>query len=64
MKVSKLNKDSFLIECSRDELNILRNSLNNIPQAVDECEYTTLIGATKENTNNIVDILVDALRLP
>ena len=62
MKVSRTAFDSFVIECSRQELDILRNALNNIPQPVDECEYTTLIGATKESTNKLLDSLVEALR--
>ena len=62
MKVSRSALDSFLIECSRHELDILRNALNNSPQPVDECEYTTLIGATKESTNKLLDSLVEALR--
>jgi hypothetical protein len=61
MKICRSTFDSFLIECNRQELDILRNALNNIPQPVDECEYTTLIGATKESTNKILDTLVEAL---
>lgn len=38
------------------------NALNNIPQAVDEQEYTTLIGASKLETNKILDAIVAALR--
>jgi hypothetical protein len=54
MKVSWSALDSFVIECSRQELDIPRNALNNIPQPVDECEYTTLIGATKEKLTNFL----------
>jgi hypothetical protein len=61
MKVSKKNRDSFVLECSREELIILSNALNNIPQAVDEEEYTTLIGATKTDTDKILDMLIEAL---
>jgi hypothetical protein len=62
MNVSQPAVDSFVIECSRQELDILRNAVNNIPQPVDECEYTTLIGATKESTDKLLDSLVEALR--
>lgn len=61
MKVLKKNSDSFILECSRDELILLSNALNNIPQAVDEEEYTTLIGATKFDTDKIQDMLLEAL---
>lgn len=61
MKVSKKNRDSFVLECSREELILLSNALNNIPQAVDEEEYTALIGATKIDTDKILDILLEVL---
>jgi hypothetical protein len=44
-----------------NELTILSNALNNIPQAVDEQEYTTLISASKSETNKILDTIVTAL---
>lgn len=59
MKLSK-NNDTFVLECNNDELTILVNALNNIPQAVDDCEYTTLIGATKEETDALLAALVKA----
>lgn len=59
MKLSK-NNGTFVLECSNDELTILVNALNNIPQAVDDCEYTTLIGATKEETEALLAALVKA----
>lgn len=61
MKVLKKNSNNFILECSRDELILLSNALNNIPQAVDEKEYTTLIGATKLDTDKILDMLLEAL---
>jgi len=61
MKISKTNESHFNIECSRDELSVLSNALNNIPQAVDEREYTTLIGKTKANVDKILKVLVTSL---
>jgi hypothetical protein len=61
MNISKGKNSDFQIECSRNELIILSNALNNIPQAVDECEYTTLIGASKPETNEVLDAIVAAL---
>ena len=61
MKISKKNSDNYLLECSREELILLSNALNNIPQAVDEEEYPTLIGATKIDTDKILDMLIEAL---
>lgn len=62
MQILKTDSNNFRIECNHGELDILRNALNNIPQAVDECEYTTLIGATKEETDQVLATLVNALR--
>jgi hypothetical protein len=62
MHISKGRNSDFQIECSRDELIILSNALNNIPQAVDECEYTTLIGAAKTEADKVLDAIVAALR--
>ena len=62
MKISKASENSFNVECSREELSVLSNALNNIPQAVDESEYTSLIGETKANVNKILDNLVASLK--
>jgi hypothetical protein len=62
MKISKANENNFNVECSREELSVLSNALNNIPQAVDENEYTSLIGVTKASVNKILDILVASLQ--
>jgi hypothetical protein len=62
MNISKGRNSDFQIECSRDELIVLSNALNNIPQAVDEWEYTTLIGATKTEADKVLDAIVAALR--
>ena len=56
------NKEKFEIDCSRDELVILNNALNNIPQAVGANEFTTLIGATKEEVDAILAKIAKALR--
>jgi hypothetical protein len=61
MNIQKDEDGSFLIKCSQNELAILSNALNNIPQAVDEQEYTTLISASKSETNKILDTIVAAL---
>jgi hypothetical protein len=61
MNILKSENGNFYIECSRDELIILSNALNNIPQAVDEQEYTTLIGASKTDAHKVLDAIVGAL---
>jgi hypothetical protein len=61
MNILREENGNFCLECSHDELIILSNALNNIPQAVDEQEYTTLIGASKAETTNVLDIIVAAL---
>ena len=61
MKITH-NKEKFEIDCSRDELVILNNALNNIPQAVGANEYTTLIGATKDEVEAILAKIGKALR--
>lgn len=61
MKIEALENDEFSLHCSREELAILNNALNNIPEAVDEVEYTTLIGATKEEADALLDIIHAAL---
>ena len=61
MKITRSADGNYSIACTRDELMVLNNALNNIPQAVDEYEYTTLIGATKADTNALLDIISGAL---
>ena len=61
MKITH-NKEKFEIDCSRDELVILNNALNNIPQAVGANEFTTLIGATKDEVDAILAKIGKALR--
>lgn len=61
MKIEMLEQGKFALHCSREELSILNNALNNIPQAVDEVEYTTLIGATKEEANELLATIHAAL---
>ncbi len=53
--------DMFVLECTREELIILNNALNNIPQAVDEQEYTTLIGGEPEEVASLLHIINEAL---
>lgn len=55
------SQDGFLIACSRDELIIMGNALNNIPQAVQDVDYTTLIGATKGDVTVLLERIVAAL---
>ena len=62
MKITTINLNKFCVYCSREELSVLSNALNNIPQAVDESEYTALIGETKVKVNKILDILVASLQ--
>ena len=61
MKITGDN-DRFEIHCSRDELVILNNALNNIPQAVSVDEYTTLIGATRDEVEAVLGKIGKALR--
>ena len=62
MKILKENENNFNVKCSREELSVLSNALNNIPQAVDESEYTSLIGVTKARVTRLLDILVVPLQ--
>lgn len=62
MKIFNSSENKFTIECNEDELTIISNALNNIPQAVDECEYTTLIAGTTEEVDVILRQLAEALK--
>jgi hypothetical protein len=62
MNILQKENGNFFIECNSDELIILSNALNNIPQAVDEQDYTTLIGASKMEVTEILDTIFVALR--
>jgi hypothetical protein len=61
MKIEILEKDRFALNCSREELSVLNNALNNIHQAVDEIDYTTLIGATKGKADEMLALINAAL---
>ena len=62
MKILKVNENNFNIECGREELSVILNALSNIPQVVDESEYTSLIGVQKASVNKILDTLVASLQ--
>lgn len=55
------NGDVFNIVLSRIEMCILNNALNNIPQAVSELDYTTLIGASKSEVTAMLDSIHESL---
>lgn len=61
MKIKKSDNNLFTITCNGDELTILSNALSNIPQAVGDCEYSTLIAGTKEEVDVVLRQLADAL---
>jgi hypothetical protein len=61
MNIQREANGDFNIKCSHDELIIISNALNNIPQAVSENEYTTLIGASKAETKEVLNIVSTAL---
>ena len=61
MKIES-NDGDFKIECSRDELSILSNALNNIPQAVSLHDYGSLIGAQKDQVDKMLGQLVSVLQ--
>jgi hypothetical protein len=64
MNISKKNDDAFSIECNWEELAVLCNALNNIPQAVADSEYSSLIGISKDDTRKIMAMMVKVLRDP
>jgi hypothetical protein len=53
--------DVFGVVLSRVEMSILNNALNNIPQAVSELDYTTLIGASKSEVTAMLDSIHESL---
>jgi hypothetical protein len=55
MKItSSNNHQEFRIECNREELMVLSNAINNIPQAVSDKEYSSLIGVSKAEATKIL----------
>ncbi|MEQ1509643.1 MAG: hypothetical protein ABL909_04480 [Sphingopyxis sp.] len=61
MKISHHDNGRFNLSCTREELAILSNALNNIPQAVSESDYSSLIGASKAEVEKVLDLLCAAL---
>ncbi len=61
MRITAPPAAPFQIECSRDELVILSNAINNLPQSVDEIEHTTLIGATTAEITSVHQVLLNTL---
>lgn len=53
--------ENFSLNCSRDELSVIGNALNNIPQAVSEQDYSSLIGVSKQEANILLDLIVSHL---
>lgn len=60
MKISERD-GGFEVTCSRDELIVINNALNNIPQAVSEPEYGSLIGANKTDVDALLAQINSAL---
>jgi uncharacterized protein YaaW (UPF0174 family) len=60
MKISRLEDSTFHIECDLIEIMILSNSINNLRQEVKEYDYTTLVGATVEEVNDVHQVLIKA----
>jgi hypothetical protein len=60
MKIAQTDS-GYSIKCSREELSVLGNALNNIPQAVSEQDYSSLIGTSKAEVNALLDIIVARL---
>jgi hypothetical protein len=60
MKIVSDN-DVFTMTLSRIEMCILNNALNNIPQAVSQHDYTTLIGASKSEVTTLLDLIHESL---
>jgi hypothetical protein len=60
MKIVSDN-DMFTMTLSRIEMSILNNALNNIPQAVSQHDYTTLIGASKSEVTTMLDSIHESL---
>ncbi len=61
MKIRAGQGDQYQLDCSRDELMILSNSINSLAQAVDAVDHTTLIGATTEEVGAVHAALLDAI---
>lgn len=53
--------DVFTVVLNRVEMCILNNALNNIPQAVSELGYTTVIGASKSEVTAMLDSIHESL---
>ena len=62
MKILKVSENNFNMECSHEELSVILNARSNIPQAVDESEYTSLIGVPKASVNKILGTLAASLQ--
>ncbi len=60
MNIIKKSSDSVVVELNKEELLILNNALNEIcngSYAIDDVEFATLIGATKEEVMKLLDIV-------
>lgn len=62
MRVITGQGDQYRLDCNRDELMILSNSINNLAQSVDAVDHTTLIGATTDEIGAVHAALLDTIR--
>lgn len=60
MKIEKSDESQYTITCDNIEMMIISNALNNIPQAVSDGDFSTLIGGSKIEVQNILDALIAA----
>jgi hypothetical protein len=64
MNILRKSNGEFNIECNLEELAALCSALNNIPQAVLESEYSSLIGISKADTRKIINTMLEVIRNP
>ena len=60
MDVIENNGDSNIIKFTKNELSVLNNALNEIlngPDAIEEWEFDTRIGATRQEASQLFDMV-------
>lgn len=55
------NPNQFVIELDRDELVVLNNALNEACDAIDDREFSTRLGISREAAESLLDQINQAL---
>lgn len=65
MELVETKRDAVVVELSADELGVLSNALNEVlngPEAIEDWEFQTRVGASRDEASMLLDAVTRLLR--